>query len=204
MAGPLHALRLDTVAGFLVATGARSVLDLGCGPGELIERLLAHPGFERIVGIDTSSIALDLAGRRFAGLAPRVEIRQASFAEPDATLAGFDAAALVETIEHVDPHRLGAVESTVFGALAPGFVLVTTPNAEYNPRHGLRPGQRRHPDHRFEWDRGRFRGWARRIAARYGYRVGFHDIGDCDPELGASTQMARFARIEATAVRLAT
>jgi small RNA 2'-O-methyltransferase len=194
MARPLHAHRLDVVAAFLAATGARSVLDLGCGPGELIERLVDNPAFERIVGIDTSSVALDLAGRRFAGLQPRVEIRQASYMVADASLAGFDAAALVETIEHVDAHRLGEVEAAVFGGMAPTHVLVTTPNAEYNPLHGLRPGERRHADHRFEWDRARFRVWARRIAQRHGYRVSFHDIGDCDPELGASTQMARFER----------
>jgi small RNA 2'-O-methyltransferase len=194
MASPLHAHRLDTVAAFLLATGARSVLDLGCGPGELIERLIVHPQFERIVGIDTSSVALAEAGGRFAALQPRVQIRQASYMVADPTLAGFDAAALVETIEHVDAHRLGEVEAAVFGGLAPGHVLITTPNAEYNPLHGLRPGQRRHADHRFEWDRPRFRAWAQRIATRYGYRVSFHDIGEPDPELGASSQMARFER----------
>lgn len=200
MTSPLHAHRLDVVAAFLAATGARSVLDLGCGPGGLIERLVRNPQFERIVGIDTSSFALAEAQRRFADLRPRVVLGQASYAAPDPSLAGFDAAALVETIEHVDAHRLHAVEATVFGALAPTHVLVTTPNAEYNPLHGLAPGQRRHSDHRFEWDRARFRAWARGVGRRHGYSVGFHDIGDYDDELGASTQMARFARIAAPCV----
>jgi small RNA 2'-O-methyltransferase len=191
MASAQHAERLDVVAAHIVATGARSVLDLGCGPGELIERLLPHPQFERIVGIDSSSVALDLASRAFAG-DPRVQIRQADYEVNDPTLGGFDMAAMVETIEHVDAHRLGQVEQAVFGHMRPRHVLVTTPNQDYNPLHGLRPGERRHPDHRFEWGRERFRDWGRRIARVHGYRVTFHDVGECDAELGASTQMARF------------
>jgi small RNA 2'-O-methyltransferase len=191
MASPLHAHRLDVVAAHVVASGARSVLDLGCGLGELIERLVLHPQFERIVGIDTSSVGIAAARERFAGRGI-VEIRHASYFDPDPSLAGFDLAALIETIEHVDPHRLGDLEQAVFGLARPRCVLVTTPNAEYNPLHGLRPGERRHPDHRFEWDRARFRAWGHRIATRHGYRVTFHDIGECDPDLGASTQMARF------------
>jgi small RNA 2'-O-methyltransferase len=192
MASAQHAHRLDVVAAHIVASGARTVLDLGCGPGELIERLLCHAQFERIVGIDSSSVALGLAGDRFAG-EPRVQVRQASYEAHDPTLAGFDLAAMVETIEHVDAQRLGDVERAVFGHLRPRHVLLTTPNRDYNPLHGLRPGDRRHPDHRFEWGRDRFREWARRVAGAHGYRVDFHDIGECDPELGASTQMARFS-----------
>jgi small RNA 2'-O-methyltransferase len=191
MASAQHAHRLDVVAAHIIAIGARSVLDLGCGPGELIERLLHHAQFERIVGIDSSSVALDLAGGKFAGEA-RVEVRQAAYETRDPALVGFDVAAMVETIEHIDAHRLGEVEQAVFGYLRPRHVLVTTPNQEYNPLHGLRPGERRHPDHRFEWGRARFRTWARRIAGAHGYRVTFHDVGECDPELGASTQMACF------------
>ena len=58
--------------------------------------------------------------------------------------------------------------------------------------HGMNPGAFRHPDHRFEWDRPKFRRWACGVAARHGYSVAFHDIGDCHPTRGASTQMASF------------
>jgi methylase of polypeptide subunit release factors len=43
--------------------GARSVLDLGCGPGELLLRLAREPQFERIVGVDISPDALQEARR---------------------------------------------------------------------------------------------------------------------------------------------
>ena len=194
MASARHAHRLDVVAGHILASGAHSVLDLGCGAGELIDRLLTHAQIERIVGVDSSPLAWQQAGRKFAGLSPRVSIRQGSYAVATPELRDFDAAALVETIEHLDCGCLGAVESAVFGQMRPTHVLVTTPNRDYNPLHGLAEGQRRHPEHRFEWGRARFRQWARRVAARYRFGVAFYDIGEIDPQLGASTQMARFER----------
>jgi small RNA 2'-O-methyltransferase len=196
VASSLHKERLEVVVRHLLAAGARSVLDLGCGEGELLQSLAAHAQFERLVGIDVDPGALD-AARRALGLEPgaragRMQVRHGSFEAPDAELAGFDAAALVETIEHIDPRRLARVETAVFGGMRPRNVLVTTPNQEYNVLHGLLPGKMRHPGHRFEWTRARFRQWARGIAARNDYVVRFFDIGPFDPNVGSSTQMARF------------
>jgi small RNA 2'-O-methyltransferase len=114
-------------------------------------------------------------------------------------LASFDAAVLVETIEHIDPQRLTAVERAVFGGYCPGLVLITTPNREYNVLHGLPEGALRHRDHRFEWTRAKFRSWSEGVAKRHGYRVVFDDIGPVDAELGSSTQMATFSRIAGAA-----
>lgn len=174
--------------------GARSVLDLGCGPGELLLRLSRETQFDRIVGLDISSDALREARQLLQG-APRVELIEGSFAVEDPSLSGFDAAALVETLEHIDAHRLSSVERAVFGSYRPATVVVTTPNSEYNPIHGTPEGEFRHPDHRFEWTRAKFRAWARGVAGRNGYRVAFSDIGEPDAELGSSTQMAVLTRV---------
>lgn len=193
----LHELRLETVVRELRRSGARTVLDLGCGGGDLLLRLAREPQFERIVGIDISAAALRDARSLLAGEPPasqRVELLEASFAVPDARLAGFDAAALVDTIEHIDAHRLSSVEQAVFGGFRPRTVVITTPNGEYNPIHGTPAGSFRHPDHRFEWSRTKFRAWARGVARRNGYRVAFDAIGEPDPALGSSTQMALFSR----------
>ena len=193
-----HGLRLDSVLQELLRCGARSVLDLGCGGGELLLRLAREAQFCRIVGMDISvdvlRAARELLQAEPAALAQRVELVEASFAVPDARFAGFDAAALVETIEHIDAHRLSAVERAVFGSFRPATVVITTPNSEYNPIHGAPAGSFRHPDHRFEWPRAKFRDWARGVAGRNGYRAAFGDIGEPDPDLGSPTQMAVLSR----------
>jgi len=113
----------------------------------------------------------------------------------DRRLAGYDAAALVEVIEHFDPPRLDAVEANVFGSARPGCVVVTTPNAEYNRLWETLPaGERRHPDHRFEWTRAEFQTWASSVAAQFGYGVRISGVGPEDPDVGAPSQMAVFVR----------
>jgi len=197
MATLLHEARLDLVRDHVRGSGARSVLDLGCGDGELLERLLAEPQFERIIGLDIDTDALSAARERLQPVveaSSRIEfqLRQASFEDEDEGLRGFDAAVLLETIEHIRPDRLAHVEVAVFGCYEPPLVLVTTPNVEYNVLYGMKRGQRRHPGHYFEWNRVQFRCWATAVAERYAYDVFFVDVGDADPSFGAPTQMARF------------
>lgn len=196
MASPLHDERLDTVVRHLLDSGATRVLDLGCGPGELLQRLARESQFSCIVGIDIDEAALDEArlalGLGYPEQGARVQVRYGSFEEADPELSGFDAATLVETIEHIDPRHLSRVELAVFGSMRPETVLVTTPNREHNILHGMTPDQLRHPGHRFEWNRARFRHWAQGVAARNRYKVSFIDVGPPDPLYGSSTQMARF------------
>jgi 3' terminal RNA ribose 2'-O-methyltransferase Hen1 len=197
----LRDLRLTAVLGALRASGARRVLDLGCGDGRLLAGLLQDGQFEQIVGVDASAAALERAARRLrlAEMAPRQRARigllQGALTYSDRRLAGYDAAVRMEVSEHVDRDRLGALEQAVFGAAAPATVVVTTPNAEYNVRYpGLAPGARRHPDHRFEWGRAEFRGWAGAVAERHGYTAAFEPVGAEDPQTGPPTQLAVLSR----------
>ncbi len=109
---------------------------------------------------------------------------------PEGGGVGFDAAALVEVIEHMDPPRLAALERVVFEFARPGAVMVTTPNSEYNVKWETLPaGKFRHRDHRFEWTRAEFRAWAASVAERFGYTVRFLGIGEEDAAVGSPTQM---------------
>ncbi|MFZ0191164.1 MAG: 3' terminal RNA ribose 2'-O-methyltransferase Hen1, partial [Streptosporangiaceae bacterium] len=108
-----------------------------------------------------------------------------------------DAAVLMEVIEHVDPERLPALERAVFGFAAPAAVVVTTPNAEYNPLFAtMAPGAKRHPDHRFEWTRAQFRAWADQAAGKHGYQVRFLPVGPEHPDAGPPTQLAVFTKAD--------
>jgi 3' terminal RNA ribose 2'-O-methyltransferase Hen1 len=192
--------RLGAVEAVLKASGARRVLDLGCGAGALLQRLL-RDDYERIVGVDVSVRALEQAARRLRldemhdAQRERVTLLHSPLTYRDKRLVGFDAAALVEVIEHLDPPRLAAAEQNVFGSARPGTVVVTTPNAEYNVRWETLPaGHLRHPDHRFEWTRGEFEAWASGVADRRGYTVRYLPVGPEDADVGAPTQMAVFSR----------
>ncbi len=195
----LNDVRLARVAAELKAAGAKSVLDLGCGSGKLLVLLMKDRQFERIVGLDAASRDLEMAAGRLhldqmsEAQRQRIALLHGSLIYRDKRLSGFDAAAVVEVIEHIDPPRLGAFADAVFGAAHPHTVVLTTPNAEYNAKYEtLEADEMRHGDHRFEWSRAEFRAWAEAAAGRYGYDVRFDDIGEADPELGAPTQMGVF------------
>jgi len=197
----LNDQRLAAVVGAVRDASARTIVDLGCGEGRLVRELLREKDVERVVGVDVSWRALEFASRRLKlhEMAPRqrarVELRQGSLTYRDRELAGFDAATVVEVIEHLDPPRLDAFERVVFAHAKPRVVIVTTPNVEYNARFETLPtGMLRHRDHRFEWTRAEFQAWADAVATRRDYRVAYADIGPVDPEVGAPTQMAVFTR----------
>lgn len=196
---PLNRQRYDAVHAALVELGATSVIDLGCGSGRLLERLLKTPGLRRVTGSDVSTRSLQLAARRLhvdrmsERQSERVELFQGALTYEDDRYAGYDAAVLMEVVEHVDPSRVAALERVVFGAARPRAVLVTTPNREYNVNYAGLSGPR-HPDHRFEWDRAEFAAWTSRVASTYGYAVEQRGIGDADEATGSPTQLAVFTR----------
>lgn len=197
----LNEQRLEAVRRELRCSGATSVMDLGCGEGNLLKRLLPERQFERILGMDVSPRVLERARENLRldelpeAYRSRLTLVQGSLTYRDARLEGYDAAALVEVIEHLDEPRLWTLERVVFGHARPGTVVVTTPNEEYNATWGSLPaGETRHEDHRFEWTRAQFQVWAARVGETFGYTVTFQAIGDEDPGLGSPTQMAVFRR----------
>ena len=192
--------RLGSVQAVLRASGAKTVLDLGCGAGALLERLVCDP-YTKITGVDVSIRALEQAARRLKlerlpdAERERFALLQSPLTYRDRRLTGYDAAALVEVVEHLDPPRLAAAEQNVLGSARPQTVVVTTPNREYNAHWKTLPaGHLRHPDHRFEWTRAEFAAWAQGVGARHRYGVRFLPIGPENPGLGPPTQMAVFAR----------
>ncbi|MFJ6678295.1 3' terminal RNA ribose 2'-O-methyltransferase Hen1 [Microbacterium sp. NPDC091382] len=198
---PLREHRAEAVLAALADVGAHRVVDMGCGPGALLARFAKDRSFTKIVGVDVSARSLDQAARMLRlpeasdAERERIELLHGSVVYRDERLRGFDAMVLMEVVEHVDPSRLGALEDAVFASAAPGAVVVTTPNADYNVLYADLPaGAFRHDDHRFEWTREEFRAWAEAVGARHGYAVEFRPVGEADADRGAPTQLALFRK----------
>ncbi len=204
---PLAEQRRHAVLTELERSGATRVLDLGCGSGALLADLIRDKRYTELVGVDAATGVLRLAERRLRLDRPdriperqrgRVRLLHSALTYSDDRLVGFDAAVLMEVIEHLDPPRLPALAAAVFGHARPSTVVVTTPNVEYNVRYqGMAEGAMRHHDHRFEWTRAEFAAWGTDVAVRYGYQVRIDGVGDQDPEVGAPTQLAVFTRVSA-------
>ncbi|HYB16247.1 MAG TPA: 3' terminal RNA ribose 2'-O-methyltransferase Hen1 [Streptosporangiaceae bacterium] len=198
---PLATQRREAIVAILRGLRVRRIGDFGCGAGVLIKDLLADPAVEQVTAVDVSARALQLAARNLRldrwpdRQRERLRIFQSALTYTDDRLAGLDAAVLMEVIEHVDPERLPALERAVFGFAAPATVIVTTPNAEYNPYFSTLPaGALRHRDHRFEWTRAEFGAWAQRVAESHHYQVRFLPVGPEHPDAGPPTQLAVFTR----------
>ena len=199
----LNAQRLGSVIAALKNCGARSVIDIGCGEGNLLRMLLREKQFEKIAGTDVSSSALRRACEKikydYASdfIRNRIELFQSSLTYKDSRFKGFDAACVIEVIEHLDLSRLCAFEKVLFNFTKPRFIILTTPNREYNVKYeNIGTDKLRHSDHRFEWTREEFRNWAEKASAQYGYTVRFSEIGETDDVFGASTQMGVFSLCE--------
>ncbi|PSB53606.1 3' terminal RNA ribose 2'-O-methyltransferase Hen1 [filamentous cyanobacterium Phorm 6] len=196
----LNEQRLEAVVEVLKACGAQRVVDLGCGEGKLLRLLLAESAIAQITGVDVSFRALEIAKERLQvdhfspAQQSRLQLIQSSLIYRDSRLTDFDAAAVIEVIEHLDLERLAAFERVLFEFVRPKIAIVTTPNIEYNVKfENLPAGKFRHRDHRFEWTRGEFQAWAHGVAERFGFGVEFRSVGSEDLEVGSPTQMAIFA-----------
>ena len=196
----LNEQRINSVVAALKSCAAKRVIDLGCGEGKLLRALLEDRAFDEIVGIDVSHRALEIARERLrvdrlpTRQRDKLKLMQGSLMYRDKRLSGFDAATVIEVIEHLDEPRLAAFERVLFEFAKPQSVVLTTPNVEYNMKFETLPaGRMRHKDHRFEWTREQFQNWANGIADRSGYNVRFLPVGTVDENVGSPTQMAVFS-----------
>ncbi len=195
----LHEHRLQVVYETLKNLEVKRVLDLGCGEGKLLLKFMKDKQFTEILGMDVSYRAIEHAIERLKydewpeRQKLRLKLIQGSLMYRDKRLSGFEGAAVVEVIEHLDVPRLKAFERVLFEFAKPGVAVITTPNGEYNAKFEKpSAGEFRHKDHRFEWTREEFSAWANNICEKYGYNVELSPLGNIDEQYGAPSQMAVF------------
>lgn len=195
----LHEKRLQKAFELIKQSGAASVLDLGCGEGKLMKKLVRDAQFKKITGMDVSFSELQKARENLfletasPLMRERIGLFQGSVTYRDDRMKGYDAIALVEVIEHLDEERLPAMEKVVFGHAKPHTIVVSTPNAEYNVVYERLDADRfRHEDHRFEWTRAQFSEWCKKVCARFNYQVDIFPVGEEDGQVGAPSQIAVF------------
>lgn len=195
----LHQQRLKLALAELKNSGAKRVVDLGCGEGKLLKMLLKDKQFEEILGVDVSYRTLEKAMERlyYNEMPPkqkeRIKLIQGALTYRDKRMDGYDAAAIIEVIEHLDSNRLRSFERVVFEFAKPKLVVLTTPNREYNELfESMATDSFRHTDHRFEWTRQEFSDWAAQVAGSHGYVVEIKPVGEEDKKVGAPSQMAIF------------
>ncbi|XP_068176516.1 small RNA 2'-O-methyltransferase [Antennarius striatus] len=204
----LNSQRHQFVIDFVKRNKPQKVVDLGCSECTLLKKLRFHREIELLVGVDINGVGLK---RKMYGLAPlssdylhpgfeqlRVELYQGSVTQKDIRLRGFDLLTSIELIEHLSLPDVEKFSDVVFGYMTPMTVIVSTPNAEFNP---LLPGLTgfRHRDHKFEWTRTEFQSWALKVGMAYGYDVEFTGVGRAPPGpqegVGFCSQIAVFRRL---------
>jgi 3' terminal RNA ribose 2'-O-methyltransferase Hen1 len=199
----LNEQRIQAVRSKISEAGAKSVIDLGCGEGKLLKDLIRDKSINKIAGTDVSIRSLEIAHRRIgldrlpSRIKDKITLFHGSLMYKDKRFSGFDAAIVMEVVEHLDPPRLDAFEKVLFKHAKPKTIILTTPNREYNSVwENLPEGEMRHSDHRFEWTRSEFENWAGSLAEQYNYSVGYYSIGPESPSLGSPTQMGVFKRAD--------
>jgi SAM-dependent methyltransferase len=110
------------------------ILDYGCGPGFLVERMLAD-GLS-VTALDFSADSLEALRERVGGSPGLREVVHATGLPLPLSDARFDVVFLVETVEHLMPEDLAATLLETHRVLKPGGLLVaTTPNDEVLDAH---------------------------------------------------------------------
>ncbi|KAI1891491.1 hypothetical protein AGOR_G00144360 [Albula goreensis] len=201
---PLYKQRHQFVVDFVKKYKPKKVVDLGCADCSLLRKLKFHRDIELLVGVDINS---NVVRRKMYTLAPfsseylnpanqplTVELYEGSATEKDPRTKGFDLVTCIELIEHLPLAEVERFSEVVFGYMSPAAVIVTTPNADFNP---LLPGCYgfRHIDHKFEWTKAEFQNWALGVCRLYGYMVEFTGVGEapCNEErIGFCSQIGVF------------
>ncbi|XP_027010163.1 small RNA 2'-O-methyltransferase isoform X1 [Tachysurus fulvidraco] len=204
---PLHLQRHQFVIEFVKKSRPRTVLDLGCSGCSLLRKLRFHRhSVELLAGVDIDCAAirqnmkaLDPLMAEYLQPSSRpltIKLYEGSITETEPCTKGFDLITCIEVMEHLQLWEVERFSEVLFEYMEPHTVIISMPNAEFNP---LLPGLTgfRHKDHKYEWTRAQFQAWAEGVCRKYGYSVEFTGVGEAPGEtrnVGFCSQIAIFQR----------
>jgi SAM-dependent methyltransferase len=119
---------LEDVGGRIRLKG--TIVDLGAGPGYLVEHLLRWPDVQ-VLAVDVSTQSVEMLRQRFAGNPKFLGALVSTPHKVPVSDARADIAFLLETVEHLTDDVLVPILGEAQRVLrSGGYVVVTTPNEE--------------------------------------------------------------------------
>lgn len=205
---------------YLDSEEVKSVCDIGCCEGKLIQKLKRCRTIEYVAGLDIDENTLNSTTLLNCemNMEDRIKAKERNAALTVELFCGdilkecqelknrkFDALVLVELLEHIHLSDLPILEKNLFYELDAPLIIVTTPNYDFNiffyPDCEQSPSPlMRHADHKFEMTRQEFADWTQRICETYGYDVTIDGVGthkSNDQSRGFCSQIAVFKRNKA-------
>jgi 2-polyprenyl-3-methyl-5-hydroxy-6-metoxy-1,4-benzoquinol methylase len=158
--GPERIAFYEQVAAISASERPRSVIDVGCGTGNLLRAIVEKTAPERVVGVDYASAGVDRAKQ----LVPSGEFRAQSLYDvtPEET---FELVLCTEVLEHVrDPKS--AVEVLVRLCTRSGTILITVPDGAHDEWEG----------HRNFWNKAELEAFLRQYGEVEVSRIGSDEI----------------------------
>jgi len=149
----LHTLRHELAIAKMTQVTPTTVVDLGCGRGQLIKRILKAAPNARVLGIEGSAPAAEAAGKMKGTKVLNGNIVRPNLQEqnllPDMLFS-------IEVIEHLEKQDRVAFIQTIKELWQPKAFVLSTPNIAFNVNWGMPEGELRHPDHKIEYTQEQF------------------------------------------------
>jgi len=198
----------------------KKVLDIGCGEGKLLTYLLSlDMGIKKLIGVDIDVTSLEKAKNEITNLIKLIKIERKNLGQYTTKIrkridislyhanllqknlyfqrkfSNFDLITFIEVIEHIPLNDAETCLDVLLGLYKPKFLVVTTPNKDYNVVFGMNDTQVRYYDHKFEWTKQQFNQICKKFSHKYGYNIEFDGVGYFNELYGFSTQICYFSKI---------
>jgi len=145
----------STLIEFALLATPVTILDAGCGEGFTVEKLWGECVAEKLVGIDSSMLALGL-GRK---LHPKLDLRYGDIYKLPYKKDSFDLVICSEVLEHLTKPQLALAEAV---RVSKKHLIITVPNEPFFMLANFLRGKNisrlgNHPEHIQHWSFKRFK-----------------------------------------------